>query len=221
MEASYDNIKYITDDSIFVWHINNGQCEPYLRELDIIKRYLTIYPSCNNTFIDVGGHIGTQSLPYSKIFKNVIAFEPNKKSYNFFYENIKLNNIDNIIVYNKGVYNKNTYCKVVQHSDVNSGCFYIKECDKQDINSIEVIKLDDLNINNVDFIKIDTEGSELLVLEGAIELISKYKPVIQVETNYTSENFFGYKKDSIYEFMKQNEYKPFDDDGNNPIFYCR
>jgi len=220
MIAKYDNLSYLTDDGIFQWHINNGFCEPYPRELSIVKRYLELYPSCNNTFIDVGGHIGTQSLPYSRLFKDVVAFEPNVKSHNFFTENIKLNDVTNIKLYNKGVFNKTTTCKVVQHSGANSGCYYIKECDAADMEAIEVIRLDDLNIiDPVDFIKIDTEGSELKVLEGSLNLINQFKPLIQLETNDTSEKYFGYKKESIFEFMKQNDYKIFDDDGNNPLFF--
>jgi len=223
MIGTYDNLSYFTDDSSFIYHINNGISEPYPRELSIVKKYLKLYPTCNNTCIDVGGHIGTISIPYSRMFNKIISFEPNTKSYNFFVENIKMNNISNIMLYNKGVYNKNTTCKVIQHDLGNSGCFYIKECDKHDINSIEVIKLDDMIDNNskVDFIKIDTEGSELQVLEGAINLISTYKPLIQVETNQCSGKYFGYNKERIHEFMKQHDYKIFDDDGNNPLFMCK
>jgi len=220
MIASYDNFKYYTDDHIFLWHINNGKTEPYPRELDLVKKYLNMFPTNNDVCIDIGGHIGTTSFPYSRLFKNVISFEPNKKSYDFFNKNINLNLITNIHLFNKGVYNKNTTCKVIQHDGGNSGCFFIKECDKNEDDSIDVIKLDDLNINGkVDFIKIDTEGSELYVLEGSIDLINKCKPLIQVETNSCSDKYFGYNKDKIYEFMKQNNYSIFDDDGNNPLFY--
>ena len=219
--AKYDNLSYYTDDDSFVWHINNGKSEPYTRELEIVKKYLKKYPTLNNTFIDVGGHIGTTSLPYSRLFKNGISFEPNKKSFNYFLQNLKINNINNVTLYNQGVYNKTTTCNVIKHAGGNSGCFYIQECDKNDINAIEVIKLDDLCINNIniDFIKIDTEGSELYVLEGSIDLINKYKPLIQVETNECSDKYFGYNKDKIFDFMKHNGYKVFDDNGSNPFFY--
>jgi len=220
MKASWDGFTYSLDDPVFEWHINNGRSEPYPRELDIVKRYLARYPSSNNICIDVGGHIGTTSLPYSRMFSRVIAFEPNMKSYNFFCENIQLNNCKNIQLFNKGVYNKTANCKVVKHGD-NSGCYYIKECDK-DESSIEVIRLDDLEYESpVDFIKIDTEGSELYVLEGASEIISRYKPLIQVETNECSSKYFGYNKSNIYEFLYSRGYKAFDDDGNNPLFYCK
>lgn len=220
--ASFDNLYYMTDDHDFIWHIQHGLCEPYPRELKLVKSYLKTYPSHNHTFIDVGGHIGTQSLPYSRLFQKVIAFEPNLKSYHFFKENIKRNHIQNITLYNKGVFNTTTTCKLIQHSRCNSGCFYIKECEKNDKDAIDVIKLDDLEIpenENVDFIKIDTEGSEIYVLEGATELIMKDKPLIQVETNSNSDKYFGYPKDRIFEFLKQHDYKIYDNDGNNPLFY--
>jgi FkbM family methyltransferase len=220
MNATWDGFTYVLDDPAFQWHINNGRSEPYPRELKLVQSYLDKFPSCNNTCIDIGGHIGTTSLPYSRLFNNVIAFEPNISSYKFFCENIKLNDIKNVTLYNKGVFNKSTYCTVVRHGD-NSGCYYIKECDKFD-GAIEVVKLDDLEFTTpVDFIKIDTEGSELLVLEGARRTITTYKPLIQLETNLCSSTYFGYSKEKIYDFMKEFDYKAFDDDGNNPLFYCK
>jgi FkbM family methyltransferase len=235
--AKYDGLYYKTDDEGFLWHINNGKSEPYPRELELIKRYLTMYPNKNNTFIDIGGHIGTISLPYSRLFKNIIAYEPNIQSYNFFKENIILNNISNIELHNKGIYNKNTKCSVIQHGGGNSGCFYIKEHDENDENDendkndiinepktdlVEVIKLDDIYLDAnyaIDFIKIDIEGSEIYALEGAFELIIKWKPLIQVKTSICSDKYFGYNKDKIFSFLNLLNYKIYDNDGNNPLFY--
>lgn len=222
--AQYDSLYYYCDDPVFIWHINNGQCEPYPRELNIVKSYLESFPDCNRGFIDVGGHIGTQSLPYSKLFQKVFAFEPNKPSYELFLKNIDVNSAKNVTVYNKGAYNKTGNCKVVQHSADNTGCFYIQECDASDSGSVPVVKIDDFMLGNecdvpIDFLKIDTEGSELYVLEGACETITKYKPLIQVETNQSSKTYFGYDKERVFDFMRQNEYRVFDDDGNNPLFF--
>jgi len=220
MKATWDGFTYFLDDPIFEWHINNGKSEPYPRELAIVKSYLEAYPTCTNTCVDVGGHIGTTSLPYSRLFKHVIAFEPNPVSHAFFAENIKGNSIENITLFNKGAFNKSTTCMVRKHGQ-NSGCYYIEECSKNE-KSIDTAKLDDIEYHSpVDFIKIDTEGSELFVLEGAAETIAKDKPLIQVETNQCSTNFFGYNKERIFDFMAQNDYKIFDNDGNNPLFYCK
>jgi FkbM family methyltransferase len=220
MQATWDGFTYFVEDIDFQVSINNGHSEPYPRELEIVKSYLDKFPECNNIFIDVGGHVGTTSFPYSRLFKQVIAFEPNKKSYDFFTNNIQINNIKNVKVYNKGVHNKSTECIIAKHGS-NSGCYYIKECDKSTA-SIPVVKLDDLIYDKpVDFIKIDTEGSELFVLEGGYNLISENKPLINLETNHCSEKYFGYKKERIFEFLKSLDYKVLNDDGNNPLFYCK
>ena len=220
MKASWDGFTYSLDDPSFVWHINNGLSEPYPRELGIVQSYIDRYPSCRNTCIDVGGHIGTTSLPYSRLFTHVVAFEPNPASYTFFLENIRLNSIENITVFNKGAYNKEMSCIVRRHGE-NSGCYYIEECAKHE-GSIDVVKLDDIEYKSpVDFIKIDTEGSELFVLEGAVEILSTYKPLIQVETNDSSAEFFDYDKERIMEFMRQNNYAVLDDNGTNPFFFCK
>jgi hypothetical protein len=47
---------------------------------------------------------------------------------------------------------------------------------------------------------IDTEGSELFVLEGAYDLILENKPLINLETNQCSEMYFGYKKNVFLNF---------------------
>ena len=216
MIAEYDGFKYRTDDGVFYNSINQGRSEPYLRELDVVKKYLSMYPDRNNTFIDVGGHIGTTSFPYGRLFKNVIAYEPNIDSYSFFLENLQLNNSNHINVYNKGVYNKTTFCKVIPHEGGNSGCFYIEESNE----GIPVVRLDDEGIENrVDFLKIDTEGSELYVLEGAIELIKRDKPLINMETNGLSNKYFGYSETKIFGLLSYLGYERFDDDVNNPFFY--
>jgi FkbM family methyltransferase len=220
--ASYDGFTYKTNDPIFYLHITNGCSEPYPRELELVKRYQQIYPTKKNLFIDVGGHIGTCSLPYSRLFQKVIAYEPNKENFHFFMNNMEENNCQNITVHNKGLYYKNTECIVVPHDGGNSGCFYIKENPSYP-NAIKVAKLDDELASNtmpVDFIKIDTEGSELFVLWGASETIRKWKPLIQIETNGQAQKNFGYPDSLCERFLEGFGYKVFDTDGNNPLFYC-
>jgi FkbM family methyltransferase len=46
---------------------------------------------------------------------------------------------------------------------------------------VDVIPLDDLHLEDVDLIKIDVEGTELRVLEGAGETISRCRPLMMIE----------------------------------------
>ena len=56
-----------------------------------------------------------------------------------------------------------------------------------------MLTVDSLALEECDFIKIDTEGSEILVLIGALETIKKYKPII----------FFEHTDKNVSEEMKK------------------
>ena len=215
---SYDNYIYKTNCASFQYHINNGLSQPYLRELNIIKEYLKNNINKNNLFIDIGAHIGTISIPLSSIYKQILAFEPLKENYDLLEINIKLNNIENISTANLGLSNKNTTAVLTQH-DNNSGSYYMKEIENINNEGFNIVKLDEFTFNiPVDFIKIDTEGSELFVLQGAYNTITKHKPMIQIETNNCSNKFFNYDKKDIFKFMNDLNYTILDDDGNDPIW---
>jgi hypothetical protein len=48
---------------------------------------------------------------------------------------------------------------------------------------VNVIRLDGLRLEHCHFIKIDVEGMELLVLQGASALIERFKPILYVEND--------------------------------------
>jgi FkbM family methyltransferase len=217
LTSTYDNITYFGACPSFHYHIVKGISQPYTRELDLVKKYLIKNPNKNNTYLDIGGHIGTTSLPYSKLFSQIIVYEPTKNNYKHLLKNIEYNKLTNIIAKNVGVFNKNMKGKIIKHGK-NSGCYHIKE--SGNIDSIDIIKLDNENIKTqVDFIKIDTEGSELYVLEGAKNLIKKCKPLIQVETTDHTNKLYNYDKKKIYDFLFEIGYKIYNDNGVDPIFY--
>ena len=55
---------------------------------------------------------------------------------------------------------------------------------------INIKKLDSFDFENISLMKIDVENMEIEVLEGAINLINKCKPVIIIET-YQYDNFIN------------------------------
>jgi FkbM family methyltransferase len=66
-------------------------------------------------------------------------------------------------------------------------------------------------------IKIDVEGAERLVIEGAINTISKYKPVVMFEHGKGSAVHYGTQPHHIYELLhNESGLRIFDLDGNGP-----
>jgi len=64
--------------------------------------------------------------------------------------------------------------------------------------NIKTIKLDDFK-EEVDFMKIDVEGMENLVLEGSKKLVINYRPFLFIE-------LFKSKLENVIEFFKNKDY---------------
>jgi FkbM family methyltransferase len=223
--AKYDDLYYLTNDYIFYESINNGNSEPYPKHLDIVKKYLKMFPHKNKTYIDIGTHIGSTIIPYSRLFDKVIGYEPQKDNYKFATHNIKLNNIKNAVIYPYGLFDKE--CKGIMKMNIgnNSGCYYFSPFpfplkEEKEEGEVECKKLDEFENINIDFIKIDVHGSELMVLQGAKETIIKWKPLIQLETNVHAKNLYGIYNETTIDFLLNLGYRYFDNtDKLNPFLY--
>ena len=58
----------------------------------------------------------------------------------------------------------------------------------------------------VDLIKIDVEGSELFVIQGAANTIDKYRPSVQVEIVPKQCQQYGYEPQALYDFFSDLDY---------------
>lgn len=179
-----DNLKiHINTNSFIEWEIFfKGYYDPEM--VSLIKKYLP----CGGTFVDVGANIGAFTLIASKIAKKVIAIEPVPECCARLQENIKLNNFNNIIIMTCAASNKTGVMPLYCPSDCNKGQASLHlEClpDKNIINKIMVntYLLDDLleNETSVDFIKIDAQGHDKKIIEGAKKIIDKFHPFIIYE----------------------------------------
>lgn len=227
--SEYDNFKYLHNDFIFHDSITKGHSEPYPCDYEIVNRYVNMFPHKNRCYIDIGAHIGTTIMPFLKLYNTCIAYEPNKENYSFLSKNVDLNKDKllnkNIIINNIGLGEKNTIGKMIYHSGNNSGCYYFKECKDNDDNDDDVkcIRLDDdINIydrNDIDFIKIDTEGFELSILKGSKNTIIKNKPLIQVESNGLSQKHYNISTNDIYSYLYDLGAVIFDKSNNNDNTY--
>jgi FkbM family methyltransferase len=163
---------------------------------DWLEKYIKEAYVENTNMIDVGANIGTFSLMMSKYISensHIYSFEPVYSK--IFAMNVKQNDLeDKIKVYPIGLSDKNEKLQggLIDFSiKANYGFTQIDNLKKADDSTeiiIEVQKLDDLNIDNVSFIKIDVEGSERKVLDGAINTICKNTPTILIEIWCTSKN---------------------------------
>ena len=163
---------------------------------DWLEKYIKESYKENTNMIDIGANIGTTSLIMSRyISKNcyIHSFEP--VYYEILKMNIKQNNLTDIIIpYSFGLSDKSEILKggFIDFSiKSNYGYTTLENLEKTDENDnykIYMNTLDSFNIKNVSFIKLDVEGSERKVLDGAINTIVNNTPTILLEIWCTSEN---------------------------------
>jgi FkbM family methyltransferase len=126
-------------------------------------------------FIDVGANIGGYSIRATKYCK-VYAIEPLPRNYKILKINEKLNNVK-INSFNIAAGNKNGKVKLY-YTQGNRGCPSVKHEQNYFI-EVKMKPLDEIiNEESIDLIKIDVEGAEDLVLEGARDCLKRTKMVI-------------------------------------------
>jgi FkbM family methyltransferase len=135
----------------------------------------------NSNAIDIGANIGNHALEFSKFFGNVDAFEPNPHTFKLLQFNASF--VKNIRTYNFGLGNSNkTLILSENSSNYGASSALINHNEGLDI-LIKVKKLDNYidDLSNIKLIKIDVEGMELMVLQGALKIIDKNQPIIAFE----------------------------------------
>jgi FkbM family methyltransferase len=157
-----------------------------------MMRFLLSYLREDDIFLDIGANIGVYSLlASSKILKGKIySFEPIPKNYHRLKENIEINHIDNIYPYMLALYCSKGSIEM-NISDNDCMASIIQEGNNQD-NTI-LVETDTLNSMfsseemNISLCKLDAEGAELAILQGATHLLEKKSPPVFVIDYYTKD----------------------------------
>lgn len=130
----------------------------------------------NKAFVDIGGHIGSWTWGCADKAHHTYTFECNKPVYNCLCANIFLKGLSyKVDTFNCGLSNESgtkTYYRRSVDGGGN-GITYLRESDHAvPTDIVDVKKLDDFGLENINFLKIDVEGHEKQVLEGAVNTLS-------------------------------------------------
>jgi FkbM family methyltransferase len=72
--------------------------------------------------------------------------------------------------------------------------------------TVPQVTLDSYNFTDVDIIKIDVEGYELQVLEGAVNTIAQNRPIVQIECVETQPRAFGKTIQDLIDYFVSKNY---------------
>ena len=153
------------------------------------------------TALDIGSHVGLWTRDLAAMFQRVIAIEPIAIHRECFQRNVAAANVQ-LLPYAAG--NKPGYA-TFDFNAANTGNTHICDSERGDV---PVITIDSLNLSDVDYIKIDTEGFELHVLEGARETLLRCRPIVNIEQKANSEEFYQIPRYSASEFLQSLGAKP-------------
>lgn len=148
----------------------------------------------NDTVIDVGAFIGTHTIAFAnRVGRDgyVHSFEPRQAIHRLLTENVQLNSLSWVTCWAKGLTDKavDFYKDDLPEKNLNLGGFSLKNQSKGAQNGnveISCVTLDSLNLGLVNFMKVDVEGMEAEVLNGAASLLASSRPVIACEVNNVS-----------------------------------
>jgi FkbM family methyltransferase len=189
------------------------------RERDVMSSFERLIRK-GDTVIEVGGHIGYVSLFFAKLVGetgHVFVFEPGAN--NLPYTTRNLQSAQNVDLIRKAVSNtsgqmpfyledmsgqNNSLLKDFWVFDNVAKSAFLEGQYREDL--VEVITIDQFVAEKCltpAFLKVDVEGAEFDVLQGAINTIQSYKPVLMLEVNVRHRE--------IYEFAWENGYAIYDD----------
>ena len=145
----------------------------------------------NSTIIEVGANIGFESLYYARKYPDclIYSYEPGSYAHDTLLRSKSYNHLDNLRVFKLAVGERSGSLEIATptESSKNKGLGSLKA--NQDLDDsyvkeqIEMVTLDAhcTPDRRVSVLKIDTQGFEWNVLQGATALIAKHRPVILFE----------------------------------------
>jgi FkbM family methyltransferase len=169
---------------------------PWELPIAIMLMELAMRADPDSLIVDIGANIGTLTVPLARAFPGqVIAFEPVESTYAALLKNLELNNIANVLTLKMACSARPGHGEMIDVNENNTGMakLDVGQSGKTDVTTldIEAVRLG----ARVSLIKMDVEGHEGSVLDGAGDVLRNHRPLIVCELWH--EN-----RDPIFEKIK-------------------
>ncbi len=148
--------------------------------IDSEKEIRRLLSYVHGVVIDVGANVGSHTLAFARYAEHVFAFEPQPAIYYALCANLLINVVSNVTPVNIALGNRigtatmHSIAPRFPHASAGEGIGFGEL-------AVSIRTLDSLSLPKVDFIKIDCEHSEFMVISGAVETLEKYHPTVYVE----------------------------------------
>lgn len=221
--ASETGIKKYSLDKYDIYFKSGNELIHGLQEIFDDEHYKFTADSANPYIIDCGSNIGLSVLYFKRLFPQarITAFEPDSENFKLLKENTQ--SLTDTKIFQKAVWNE-TKTLLFESSGTMSSSISIE---KNKGMPVEAIRLKDLLIEKVDFLKIDIEGAEYAILIDCkdclyfaenifIEYHGSFNQVNELHEIFTiliNNGFQFYIKEAANVYLT-----PFYRENNKPIF---
>jgi FkbM family methyltransferase len=208
VEVSWDGFKWFVEKDVDRIGLSKG-------EISVLRAFYRIASLGVKAFVDVGAHVGYYTVRMAKRCDKVIAFEPNPENRAKLQRNVELNRLKNVVIYpyavGEGRYKSRLYLAYASSTlleGYGGGRSSVE---------VDVVPLDEV-VERADVIKLDVEGYEARVIEGAKNVILSQSPVLEIEHH----DFRGYRISDypvIRDFLKKRGYLELYLTGAHRLYY--
>lgn len=212
-------IEYVDKRRKYILFKNDCGVTDCARDGRIYEQYIFDWITNNlnvegKTILDVGANFGFHSLEFADLVGasgTIHSFEPQKLIYYQLCGNVILNGHRNITCHNLALSDTHTTLKMENPqyespNTINIGNSHLDAFYHHGFNYVDVQTLDSFEFNDVAVLKIDVQGYEPKVLDGARETIAKHKPVIFIEVELPHLQIYGFNENSIFDRLSSLGY---------------
>lgn len=165
-----------------------------------------------DTVVDIGAHMGRHLTVFQKLAGNgrLFAFEPLPKQFKHLKENFCAPNItlQNCALFNKP--GKSTFYELPDYPEESGLRLRVDKDEhvRQNMIDVEIHCLDEYEheLRDLNYIKLDAEGAEVPILEGAECVLRRYRPYVSTEYGGSSYGAYGLTAYSLFDFCEKIGY---------------
>lgn len=172
------------------------------RNLDVALRHVR----GSAIAIDGGAHIGAWSRLLAARFAVVHAFEPSPDTFACLEYNLAARSITNVVCHACALGASPSTATMALDAEnaarANTGARHVVVGGE-----IAVVTIDSLALPELDFLKLDIEGSEFAALQGARETLRRCRPVVLVENKHLWTRHFGLPAGCVEELLTRERYR--------------
>lgn len=196
-------------DKLYIQRLGNGQYQG--GNWQFAQTLIDTWARC----IDVGSNNACNAINYAEHFQVVECFEPTPLAQQLWRNTVRDNQVTNCNLYTVGCGEREYTTEILIH-EKNGGHNHLSHYDKnprskperrtRSLATVECKTIDSYQFSDVGFIKVDVEGYERFVLEGAQATIQRCRPTIQLEIVANQCRKFNYRAEDMISWIRSWDY---------------